>query len=301
MSTPSLLKIGPFSRLARVTVKTLRFYASAGLFQPIWVDPRSGYRFYCATQLPALRRIRLLRDMGCTIAEIQQLTACAPDGELPVQQLAWLRKRMLVKAALAEQRLRQLDALLQYDHSAPRQMNPRQTNPPQTDTAQTQKLPLVDREITSTPALTIRDCIRSAGNDIHRMFESAERQAARRGGRTRQSPFLLVHDMEYRQPHTDVEVCVPMVPESLGSADVRLVESVSRAACVRFCGSYEQAPILLEAALHGMQGTDARIAGPVREVYLRFGADQRGYTLDPRFLADDVAQYRTELQIPIRP
>ena len=105
MSTPSLLKIGPFSRLARVTVKTLRFYASAGLFQPIWVDPRSGYRFYCATQLPALRRIRLLRDMGCSIAEIRQLTAGAPGGDPPLQELAWLRKRMLVKAALAEQRL----------------------------------------------------------------------------------------------------------------------------------------------------------------------------------------------------
>jgi DNA-binding transcriptional MerR regulator len=291
MSTPALLRIGPFSRLARVTVKTLRFYASAGLFQPVWVDPRSGYRFYCATQLPALRRIRLLRDMGCSIAEIRELTACAPGAELPPGQLARLRQRMLVKVALAEQRLRQVDALLQHGQGASGQ----------TDTAHTQKLPLVDREIASTPALTIRDCVRSAGNDIHRMFESAERQAARRGGRTQQNPFLLLHDMEYRQTHTDVEVCVPMTPESLGSTGVRLVEPVSRAACVSFCGSYDQAPTLLDAALIGMQGTETRIAGPIREVYLRFGADQRGYTLDPRFLVNDVTQYRTELQIPIQP
>jgi DNA-binding transcriptional MerR regulator len=291
MSTSPLLKIGPFARLARVTVKTLRFYASAGLFQPIWVDPRSGYRFYCVTQLSVLRRIRLLRDMGCSIAEIRQLMAEVPGDETPLQQLAWLRKRMLVKAALAEQRLQQLDALLRRDCSA--QVN--------TETVQTHELPLVDRKIASTPALTIRDCVRSAGTDIHRMFESAERQAARRGGRTRQSPFLLLHDMEYRETHSDVEVCVPMQPELLGSPGVRLVEPVSRAACVRFGGSYEQAPALLDAALHGMQGTEERIAGPIREVYLRFGADQRGYTLDPRFLANDVAQYRTELQIPIRP
>jgi DNA-binding transcriptional MerR regulator len=295
MSTPSLLTIGPFSRLARVSVKTLRFYASAGLFQPIWVDPRSGYRFYCATQLPGLRRIRLLRDMGCSIAEIRQLTAGAPGGELPLQQLTWLRKRMLVKAALAEQRLQQLDALLTCDRSASVHKELAQT-----DTAQTHELSLVDREIPSTPALTIRDCVRSAGDDIYRMFESAERQAAQRGGRTRQSPFLLLHDMEYRQTHSDVEVCVPMAPEFLGSPGVRLVEPVSRAACVRFGGDYQQAPALLDAALHGMQGTEERIAGPIREVYLRFGADQRGYTLDPRFLADSVAQYRTELQIPLR-
>jgi hypothetical protein len=42
-----------------------------------------------------------------------------------------------------------------------------------------------------------------------------------------------------------------------------------------------------------------RLAGPIREVYLRFGADQRGYALDPKFLTDDVRQYRTELQIPV--
>ena len=83
MATPPLLKIGPFARLARVTVKTLRFYASAGLFQPIWVDPRSGYRFYCATQLTILRRIRLLRDMGCSIAEIRQLMVGLPGDETP--------------------------------------------------------------------------------------------------------------------------------------------------------------------------------------------------------------------------
>jgi DNA-binding transcriptional MerR regulator len=281
MATPSLLRIGPFSRLARVTVKTLRFYDSAGLFRPVWVGPRSGYRFYCATQLPALRRIRLLRDMGCSIAEIRQLTY-TPGAQLPLEQLAWLRKRWLVKAALAEQRLRQLDSLLQKP-------------------GQAQGLPLVEREVTSIPALTLRDCVRSSGSDIHRMFESAERQAARQGGRASQSPFLLLHDMEYRQPHADVEVCVPMTPESLGSAGVRLVEPVSRAACVSFRGSYDQAPVLLEAALQAMQGTERRIAGPVRELYQRFGADQRGYTLDPAFLASDVNQYRTELQIPIRP
>ena len=131
MSTPSLLRIGPFSRLARVTVKTLRFYASAGLFQPVWVDSRSGYRFYCATQLPALRRIRLLRDMGCSIAEIRELTASAPGAELPAQQLAWLRQRLLIKAALTEQRLQQLDALLRCDLGTPGQ----------TETAHTQRLP----------------------------------------------------------------------------------------------------------------------------------------------------------------
>ncbi|HEX6509565.1 MAG TPA: hypothetical protein VF221_18205 [Chloroflexota bacterium] len=74
---------------------------------------------------------------------------------------------------------------------------------------------------------------------------------------------------------------------------------MARAACVRFQGSYEQAPVLFDAFLDSMQGTPARIGGPIREVYLRFGADLRGYTLDPRFLTNDARDYRTELQIPV--
>ena len=64
-----MLKIGDFSRLAHVSVKTLRFYDEAGLFAPAAVEPRTGYRFYRAAQLPQLQRILLLRELGCTVAE----------------------------------------------------------------------------------------------------------------------------------------------------------------------------------------------------------------------------------------
>ncbi|MBM3759767.1 MAG: MerR family DNA-binding transcriptional regulator [Acidobacteria bacterium] len=38
-----MFAIGEFSRLARVTVKTLRHYDEAGLFKPAHVDRDSGY------------------------------------------------------------------------------------------------------------------------------------------------------------------------------------------------------------------------------------------------------------------
>jgi hypothetical protein len=46
--------------------------------------------------------------------------------------------------------------------------------------------------------------------------------------------------------------------------------------------------------------TEQRIARPVRESYLRFGAEQRGYTLPPRLLASGVEEYETELQLPVQ-
>src|SRR5262249_37542971 len=102
-SHPPLLRIGPFSRLAPDTMKTLRFYDSAGLFRPACVDPRTGYRLYSATQLPALRRIRLFRELGCSISEIRALTSVSPHSLENRLQTAGLRRRLMVTVALAEQ------------------------------------------------------------------------------------------------------------------------------------------------------------------------------------------------------
>jgi len=98
----------------------------------------------------------------------------------------------------------------------------------------------------------------------------------------------------------DVEVCVPIEAAALGVCSGRLVPGVARAACARFAGSYAQAPLLYGRMLGWLDAEGARICGPVRESYLRFGAQQRGYTLPPLMLADGVAEYETELQIPVQ-
>ena len=48
-------KIGEFSKLARVTVRTLRHYEDIGLLKPDIVDRWTGYRYYSPGQLQKLR------------------------------------------------------------------------------------------------------------------------------------------------------------------------------------------------------------------------------------------------------
>src|SRR4030042_2882886 len=68
-----MLKIGDFSRLARVTVKALRYYDELGLLKPAKIDSFTGYRYYSADQLPRLHRIIALKDMGLSLEEIARL------------------------------------------------------------------------------------------------------------------------------------------------------------------------------------------------------------------------------------
>ena len=63
-----MLKIGEFSKLSRVSIRSLRRYDEAGLLAPASIDPFTGYRYYSERQLPTANRIRALRDMGFPLA-----------------------------------------------------------------------------------------------------------------------------------------------------------------------------------------------------------------------------------------
>ncbi|MGZ6339648.1 MAG: MerR family transcriptional regulator, partial [Candidatus Limnocylindrales bacterium] len=74
-----MFQIAAFARLAGVSARTLRAYDARGLFRPVWVDPATGYRFYSPAQLPELRRILALRDLGMSLARIGQLVSGRVD------------------------------------------------------------------------------------------------------------------------------------------------------------------------------------------------------------------------------
>ena len=60
----TLLSIGEFARLSRLSAKALRRYDELDLLRPERVDPDSGYRWYAAGQLEQARLIAALRRIG---------------------------------------------------------------------------------------------------------------------------------------------------------------------------------------------------------------------------------------------
>lgn len=73
MSYSQKLKIGEFSRLMQVTVKTLRHYESKGLLMPDEVDKWTGYRYYTLGQMQRLNTIRDLQRLGFSLDDIGEL------------------------------------------------------------------------------------------------------------------------------------------------------------------------------------------------------------------------------------
>lgn len=67
-----MMKIGDFSRLTNVPVKTLRYYAEIGLLKPALIED-NHYRYYGLEQLLAIKRILELKDTGFTLNEIAHM------------------------------------------------------------------------------------------------------------------------------------------------------------------------------------------------------------------------------------
>ena len=107
-----MMRIGEFSRLSRVPVKTLRYYDELGLIKPAQVDEFTGYRNYAPEQYSRLSRILALRDLGFPLERIGRML----DEGLSTQQMRALlhQRRAEAEERLAEEegRLARLDAWL---------------------------------------------------------------------------------------------------------------------------------------------------------------------------------------------
>src|SRR5690242_20467613 len=107
-----MIRIGDFSRLSRVSIKTLRYYDEMGLFKPIEVDRFTGYRYYSASQLPRLNRVLALRDLGLSLEQIVQVLDEGVSAEQIRGMLRLKRAELMQHIAEEQPRLARVEARL---------------------------------------------------------------------------------------------------------------------------------------------------------------------------------------------
>ena len=66
----SVLSIGEFSKICKVSAKTLRYYAEIGLILPSAINPENGYRYYAIEQLETMLLIIRLKSYHFSLGEI---------------------------------------------------------------------------------------------------------------------------------------------------------------------------------------------------------------------------------------
>jgi len=272
-----MLKIGELSKLAQVSVKTLRYYDGLGLIRPAWVDRFTGYRYYALHQLPRLNRILALRELGFPLVQIEQLLR-DDIGSAELLRLTRLRMAELEHGVQAEQaRLARVATRLRQIEQEGRQP----------------RYEVLLKQVQPCLVAGIRDTI-AGRDDIGGLF--SELQSYLRGRGVAAGPLAsclaVYYDAEYQDRGADVEVAVPVGRGLHGSARVTVHELPGNASVATLVhqGSYERLAAAYGALAAWTQVNGYRAAGPNREAYLQ------GFVA-----GDSTAGYVTELQLPVQP
>ncbi len=268
-----MFKIGEFSRLSQVPVKTLRYYDEIHLLKPAKVDEFTGYRYYSAEQLYRLNRILALKDLGLSLAQIGELL----DGDLPVEQM---RGMLRIKQAEVKGRVEEEQARLARVEWRLKQME-------QEGIMSTQEVLI--KNVPALKVASVRDVIPTYG-DISQLYGELFKYVGRRRARPSGPALSIYYDEGYRETDIDVEAAVP-VSKDLPDGDrvkVRELPAVEEMACIVHRGSYDSMGEPYQRLLTWIEDNGYRICGPNREVYIK----------GPGLLTKP-SKYVTELQIPV--
>lgn len=105
----TMLKIGEFSKLTQVSVRMLRHYDEIGLLKPAEIDCFTDYRYYKEEQLPAMCRIKALKDMGFSLADIVRIMQLDGNSAALDDFLESRRAELCATLAETEYRLKLID------------------------------------------------------------------------------------------------------------------------------------------------------------------------------------------------
>lgn len=107
-----MLKIGEFSKLARISIRMLRHYDEIGLLVPEDIDELTNYRYYSEAQLPVANRITALKGMGFSLASIGQIMISYDYPEALVEYLLLKKAQVQEDLDQVKQRLRLLETTI---------------------------------------------------------------------------------------------------------------------------------------------------------------------------------------------
>ncbi|QIN79646.1 MerR family transcriptional regulator [Rubrobacter marinus] len=266
-----MLRIGEFSRLARVSVKALRLYDRLGLLKPARTDAFSGYRYYSGEQLPRLNAILALKDLGFSLGQVGRLLN---EGlsRAQIRAMLELRRGEAERALKAEQeRLARVEARL-------RRMDGEGGVPGSHE--------VVLKAMGPQRVASVRETL-PAYSEVGRLFGELRAYAERHG--VRPSAWVSVwHDEEYRDEDADGEaafVADGPLPDD-GRVRESLLPAVEHMAATVHHGPFDTIGVAYAALLAWIEGNGYRVAGPHREVYLS-GGEQGN------------PDYVTEIQVPV--
>lgn len=247
------LKIGEFSKLMQVTVKTLRHYEDIGILKPCEVDRWTGYRYYKLEQMQQLEKIRHLKEAGFSLEEIREML----ESHSPVPDVGQLESK--IRACEGElEILRSRRERLQRMLDSQRELNAM-------DKIGIQALPgiIVASHRETIPNLEALGplCVNVIGPEMQRL------------GCKCPPPgycFTIEHSEEFSPAGIDIEYCEQVEETGKDSEIIQFkkIEAVPAAVCCKHFGPYDRIHRAYAEAFEFIEKEEFHIVGRPRCRYI---------------------------------
>lgn len=205
-----MLSIGEFSKICKVSTKTLRYYAEIGLLLPDEINPENGYRYYSIRQLEKMLFISHLKSYNFSLDHIKRILESEESQEEELY-LALNRKKKEIQNQVmeSEKKLAQINKDILNMKQGKSIMSYLQTIDVQ----------LV--EVSEMYLLSIRKMVREY--EMTKMYKECFSKLFRRIAddklRILAPPMVLFHSDEFSPFGLDIEFAVPIKEYVIGTRD----------------------------------------------------------------------------------
>ena len=266
-------KIGEFSKLNMVTIKTLRHYEEIGLLVPDEIDQWTGYRYYRVDQLNKMNKIIFLKRLGFTLEEIREVfdeENQTPDIDQIKSKIEQCKKEMLH---------------LQW----------RQTELSRLESTLHKKKIMEQVIIKSLPAVIVASHRRviTSYQELFNLCPNIIGPEMARLGCICASPeyaYTIDHNKEYSDTNIDLEYCEAVIEKRENSDLIQFkdVAEVKTAICVNHYGVYDTFPQTFAQLYEYIEQNGFRIVGNPRFCYI-----------DGIWNKESEEEWLTEIQVPV--
>lgn len=268
-----MYSIGEFSKINRITTKTLRHYDKIGLLKPYRTDSWTGYRYYSPDQLTTIRKILTLRDMGFSLREIEELVhSTKPSETLLKDRIRELENEVKLSQKRLVMAVKYLGDIVKGGSMENRVIV--KSLPEVIVASMRTVVPGYDSYFEVVPKMG--EYMKSVGAECLEPFYC----------------FNIYHDGEYKESDIDVEICEAVTDYCTESDKVKfkLIKKVDQAACIMHKGPYAT-----------IQGSYNELFAWISENGYEVGDKPRESYIDGIWNKEDPEEWLTEIQVPLSP
>jgi len=280
-----MLKIGDFSKIARVTIRSLRHYDQLNLLKPLYVEADSGYRIYSVDQLPRLNRIIFLKELGFSLNEVKELV----DDDISVDKMKSMlhnRKKDLENQILASEE--NLKAVNERLHKIETE-------------SQIPEYDIAIKKVDSYTVAAHREVvphINEMGEYCYNMYSKLYSELDKLNVDQYGKEITYYYNKEYTETNLDMEVSV-MIEENhiniskLNNTELTIkhVDTYENVAYLLYDGPYSGMENAIIELLKWVAMNNWEMIGEVREVHLSGPAHQDGVVAERAII---------EFQVPVK-